>query len=219
MSDQDQALIPADIAGSLQKYDDQALAAVSTGGFLPRLQLMISNSGPCKSGAFPINHYAVIENQNNVDVGKEVDMLVIVWRPKAMDTSGDEIIVSHDETSQLFKDISAKTLEKNSGCMFGPEYLVYIPSVKKFATFFLGSKSSRREATAMNGRLGKGATLKSRHCESKGFDWYSPVCVACNQPFELPDMAEVAAQADKFNNPPVASVEVAPEEDGTEQAR
>ena len=61
MSDQE-ALINLDEIGSgVQKYDDDTFKEVVTsGGYLARLQLMTSQSNKCKSGDFPINHYALV---------------------------------------------------------------------------------------------------------------------------------------------------------------
>jgi len=217
--DQDQAIIPTDVSSSVQKYDEQTFNDMSAGGSLPRVQLMIASASACKSGEFPINHYALIKNQNKTDLGKEIDIIVIAWKPKAMDTSGDEVIVSHKPKTPLFDSIVAKSAIKDSGCMQGPEFLIYVPTVKKYATFFLGTKSARREASNVLGRLGKAATLKSRNVQWKGFDWYAPVCIACTGAFELPATEEIIAQANKFNTDTDSELEEAVATGGDEQAR
>lgn len=185
----------------LQKYDDKAFNSMSSGSFLPRLQLMSAASDLCKKGQFPINHYAFITGQSHVDVGAEVDILVIAWRPKAMKIGGEDVLVSYNPDSDLFRQIQVESNGKDSGCMYGPEFLVYIGSEKKFATLFLGSKSARKEGDNVRARLGKLATMKSQFIEWKSYAWQAPTCIACNTPFDLPSTEEIMAEADKFNNP------------------
>lgn len=193
--------------GDLDKHDASVFEAVTkVGDFLPRLQLMTSNSKKCKSGDFPINNYAIVDGQNFIDLGSAVDVLMVTWRPKALEM-GDEVIAVYDENDEQFKRIQEKADEKDSGCMFGPEYLVYVPQVKKFTTFFMGSKSARREAPNANARLKKAATLKSKEITTKKYNWYAPTVSPCSTPFEMPESEVLKEQVDKFNNPPVSEVE------------
>jgi len=214
---EENAMIPAEVAGGLAKYDDSVFKETTkSGDYLPRLQLMTSASDKCKSGEFPINHYALIRDQNYDDVGEAVDLLVVTWRPKALEI-GDEVISVFDPESPEFKRIQEKSGEKDSGCMYGPEYLVYLPSAKVFATFFCGSKSARREAPTIQNKLGKPATLKAKKIETKKYTWYAPSCTACSTPFETPDIEDLKKAVEKFNNPPANTVEVVEEGEGEEE--
>ena len=213
------ALIPAEIAGGLAKYSDDVFANTSkSGDYLQRLQLMTANSAKCKKNEFPINHYALIRDQNHDDLGETVDVLVVTWRPKALDMNDGVISVFKPDAPEFIR-IQEKSAEKDSGCMYGPEFLVYIPAKEAFATFFCGSKSSRREAPAIKALMTKAATLGSKFVETKSYSWQTPTVVACSTPFELPDMSELKKNVDKFNNPPDTEVEAAPTVEGEEQAR
>lgn len=208
------SLIPADaLAGTaLQKYDDKAFEAVVTSGnYLPRLQLMTSQSEKCKDGSFPINNYALVVGEIFNDLGKEVDILVICFRPKAIEM-GDAVISCYDQNAEEFKRIATKSEQPNSGCMFGPEFLVYVPSHKKFATFFMGSKSARKEAPAVRALMQAAATLKSKKITTPQYTWFAPQAVPCSTPFELPDMELLKKEVEKFNNPPAQEVEKAKSE-------
>jgi hypothetical protein len=206
--------------GKLQKYDDEAFAvATKAGDFLPRLQLMIANSDPCKEGKFPINHYAVVSGQTFKDVGETVDVLVITWRPKALEL-GDEIISVYDPNHNEFLRIQEKSGESDSGCMFGPEFLCWVPKTKEFVTFFMGNKSSRREAPNMKARLQMAATLKSHQIKTKKYAWFAPIITPCSTPINpLPDMGDLQSQVDKFNNPPETEIERVEATDKEERAR
>ena len=71
--------------GETLPFADEAFdASTKSGNYLARMQLMTANSEKCKGGDFPINHYALVTGSNMVDIGKDVDVLVISWRPKAI---------------------------------------------------------------------------------------------------------------------------------------
>lgn len=195
----------------VQKYNDEVFAATATSAtYLSRIALQTSQSKKCKSGEFPINSYALISGQMYTDLGKEVDVLVIAWRPKALEM-GENLISVYDHTDPEFTRISEKSEIKDSGCQFGPEFLLWVPKAKKFATFFMGSKSSRRESPALKGLMQAAATLKSKHIETKQYDWFAPMCIPCNTPFEIPPMEEIMKEVEKFNNPPKSEIEKADE--------
>lgn len=198
----------------LVKSDEQFEAAVAGGAYLPSLRLMTSSSDKCKSGDFPINRYAIIEGGNYIECDKEVDVLVLDWHPKALDMSvAGEVTAAYDTETELFKDIQTRSDIPNSKCMFGPEYLVYIPSKGKYATFHLGSKSSRREARSMQSLLEKAATLKSKLIETPKFKWQSPVVTACSTPFPIPPREELIEKIKQFRDSE-KQPELAPQEQG-----
>jgi hypothetical protein len=142
----------ADMMAAVPKNDANKVAAKKAiavgGGFLPRLQFFSAKSGACSSGSFPVNHFGLVQGQARTDIGEEVLGLVIDWRPKALDTSGDDVRVSHDPESEVFADITRifDSRVPNNGCMVGPEFLVWLPESETFATFFWGSMSANIES-------------------------------------------------------------------------
>ena len=204
-------------SGEVQKFDDSIFNAVaSSGDWLPRLQLMIANSEQCKSGDFPINNFALINGNVLTDLGGEIDIVVIAFRPKALDISDGTVLSVFDpklddsgNPSGEFARIQEASNTPNSGCMFGPEFLVYVPKAEQFATFFMGSKSSRRESPKMKDRLKKAATLTSHKIETAKFTWYSPLIQPCSQALELPDPQAILTELEKFNSPPEQEIEKA----------
>jgi len=212
---EDNALIKTDELG-VQKYADDDFDKVASGGFMPRIQLMTSRSKACEAGDFPINHYALVKGKTPVDLGEDVDCLVIAWRPKAIRMDEDFLAV-YDPQDEEFKKIAAASSEPNSGCMYGPEFLVYLPEEEEYTTFFLGSKSARNEAPNLKSQIGKAATLSSQKIQTKKFTWFAPKVTQCSSPFTVPDMESIKEAADKFNNPPANEVETVDE--GEERAR
>jgi len=194
------------------KYSDDRIFAdvTAAGGWLPRLQLMGSNSDLVKEAKIGLGRWALLTNKDSfIDLGTETHVLILGWRPKAMEI-GDEVVSVFNPKADEFKRIMEKSEEPDSGCMFGPEYLVWIPELKKFAGLFMASKTARREAPNLRALMGKFATLKARLIKSQRYSWHGPVVTPCSATFEVPTMEEIREQAEKFNNPPEDEVEAAP---------
>ena len=202
---------------------------VESGDYLPRVQLMTSNAAKCKAGDFPINNYAKINGQDFTDLGKQVDVAVLDVRLKALDTSGDQPVSifnpdmdENDNPVGEFKRIMDQADTKDSGCMFGPEFLLYIPEAKAYATFFMGTKSSRRESPKMQGLVRSAATLMSQYIDSGKFQWFAPKVEACQTELVLPEKDEVIAKINQFRQEKSTDLgELASEEEQgtTERAR
>ena len=189
------------------KHSDEEFDSLKTSSFLSRVQLMTANAAKCKSGEFPINHYAIVDGSTFHDIGKEVDCLVLGWRPKALEID-DEILTVYDPKDAEFERIKDRAdNEKDSGCMWGFEFLLWLGQQKRFTTFFCGSKSARREAPNMKALLNGAATLRSKLIETKKFSWQGIVVVACSTPMPMPSNARFQAELEKFNNPPAPTTE------------
>ena len=207
------------VESAVVPFDDEAFdKSTKTGDWLPRLQLMTSASEVCKSGEFPINHFALVRDQTNKDLGDSATILVIAWRPKAIEM-GEEIISIYDPKDPEFERIQTKSGEKDSRCMYGPEFLVYNPEAESFATFFMGSKSMRREAPALRNLLQKAAVLKPHKIANAKYTWYSAKVEPCTTLFDLPDSDEIEEQYNKFINPPKKTVERVTEDEKSARAR
>jgi hypothetical protein len=194
-------------AGSLSKMSDDEFNTLRSSAYLPRLQLMTATADKCKKKEFPIDHYALVEGSAFIDLGETVDVLILAFRPKALDMSGEEIVTVYDKDNNEFKDIAARSENKDSGCMWGYEFLVWIGGVKRFATFFCGSKSARREAPNIKSFMNKAATLRSKYIETKKFSWQGIDVCSCSTPMSMPTHAGVADEIGRFNNPPTQTLE------------
>ena len=235
MSEIEKAEVGGEIAAilgtSVAKYaDDSAFDGLASGGkWLPRLQLFGGNSDAAKEGKIQMGSYGIVAGKDQLTaVGNEVDCLVLGWRPKAMSLGGEDIITSYNPQSDSFKGIAAKSEEQDSGCMFGPEFLLWLPTQKKYVTFFMSSKSSRREAPNLKGILEgqrdghtPAATLKVTLIAGKKYKWHNPVVTRCSTPFDFPtDLEELKSVVENFNNPSETEVEVVDEKQtGSSRAR
>jgi hypothetical protein len=100
--------------------------------------------------------------------------------------------------------------------MWGPEYLVYIPTQKVFATFFMGTKSARREAPALKALLRQAATLGSHEIKTEKYVWWSPQIRPCTTPFEIPTPEDIKEVYEEFMNPESTDVERVDESEKSE---
>lgn len=162
--------------------NDEDFDALASGAGLPRLSLYTSNSQEVKDGDFPTNTYGLKVGEMLHELGKNTDIVVCAYRLTAIDTS-EGYACSHDSKSDLFKDIMERADQPNSfgsGCMYGQEFLVWVPEHKTFATLLCGSKTSRNMASGIKSLVGEVATMGSKKLENKKFSWFGMTCAASN---------------------------------------
>jgi len=214
------ALIPQDLVGGALAPADSFKSLVSGGDYLPRFQLFGSKSDACAEGKIGMGHYGLVKDDVITDLGAEIDIVIISWRPKAVQTGDDLIIDYHPEiddkgniTNPIFKKIVGLAGVRDSGAMYGPEFLLWVPSADVFATYHMNSKTGRREARNMEPLLGKAATLKCHLIEQGKYKWHGPVVIPCSTPLDLPSEEDIRAEWTKFQNPPKNEMEVADDDD------
>lgn len=202
-------LIPEDF--QLIRQDNAAvLSLTSNAEFLPRLQCCGGNSDLAKEGKIPMGNLALVYNKDRaVDLGKEVDALLISYRAKAMRLLDGQPMEYYDKDSEVFKKVMSDSETPDSGCMFGVEFLIWLPDSNVLCTHHMGSASGRREATALIDIMNKTgqpriapATLGVKFIKTKKFSWHTMTATACNTAFgTAPDRAELMKVLSKFNNP------------------
>lgn len=202
-------LIPT---GTVPETDTSRVMSVSKNkDYLPRLKLCGAQAGECQRGIVGIGHYALIKSRQDIeDVGNDLNVIIIAGRAKAVQL-GDPIIQSFDPECTLFKDIQEESTRKDSEAMYGPEFLVYIPDLKVYATFFMCNPTGRIVAPDLSVRMGNGANLTSILIENKKFKWHGPVIKDCGEPLDVPDSEKMSEVATKFLNEKDSEVELAEE--------
>lgn len=202
-----QEVAPTDIA----PLDMDALNVVSkAGSWLPRCQFFSGKTKEVQEKKIEANHFAIIRDKKMTDLGERFECLVIYARAKAM-RFGEKIITCFDpkpdpatrQATGIFADImttaeSSNDEEKLSN-MYGPEYLLWVPG-QGFCTFFMGTKSARRESQHLTGLVGGAATISSKLAKTKKYSWYTPQIDKSAGTFDIPSREEIAAEALKFKN-------------------
>jgi hypothetical protein len=157
--------------------------------YLPRIQL-ITKGKYVDTGKIAPGHWGVPQagGEDIEDLGVKIDVLPLMARPKAMDVSDhDAIITVYDPNCDEFKRIM--TAPKDSGCMWGPTYLVYERSTEKFYELFFCNASGRTEAAKLKAFLPnaegvQAATLSIRYKKKPQYSWHVPVITKCTMPFD-----------------------------------
>lgn len=228
---QNTSLIPQSMHDVVSSYGDDDFKEGAKGTqYLARLQLMTSRSDACSVDGFPINHYAKIENREPTDLGESVDVLPLAWRTKALNSDTMQTvynvkkIVKHGDAdyptgtdigdveipNPAWFAIESASFVTNSKCMYGIEFLVWVPVLKEFLGFYFGSKSSRGEAPNLKVFLDAGspATCGWKPMQNKSFKWSGPKVTACTTPMvDLPNWDAAAKLKHEFLNPPEETVE------------
>jgi len=228
-------LFAGENALTTQSADElRELDAMSTSSsFLQRLQLYSKGKSGPNGTLIEGGHYGVPKSAENiVDLGNSLDLLVIARKAKAIDMSDtDNIIVSNDTKSDEFKRIvDMADNVKDSGCAYGPTYLVYERSTRSFYEFFCGNKSGRYESSKINTflpvttamieagvtnetepRFAKPMTLKSKYTKKGKWEWFSPVAEECLNPIDLPTADQLRSEIERFAKLEVPEVEAVTE--------
>lgn len=160
-------------------------------GYSPRLQLVATgNSKVVMEDKAKTGEFIVVDGEDVQPLGKEVNVVLLGKLFKAVDRSGDEVVVNFNPESEVYIDIARRQESEgfDSGCMEGPLYLAYCVEAEQFVEIYLNSKSAKREernldnfvpigeeqakALDMEPRAPTLSTLKSRFINGKRHKWF-----------------------------------------------
>jgi hypothetical protein len=144
------SLVPVDFnqLPSTQIGTDEQFTELAKGGdYIGRLQLY-TKSKVNQKGLIAPGHYGIPEGDDEIiDLEQAVDIIPLARRPKAIDmTDMEALVISYDMQSPEFQRIVAQSEAPNSHCQYGPSFLVFERSNRRFLEFFCGNKSSKIEA-------------------------------------------------------------------------
>jgi len=195
--------LPAVNVESLESLDEVAKGS----DFLPRIQL-ITKGKYVDTGKIKPGHWGVpLPGGDEIeDLGEKIDVVPLDYRPKALDVNDkDAIVAVYDTSDPEFQRI--KQAPKNSGCMWGPSFLVLERSTGKLYELFFGNKSGRNEAGKLKPFLLSRApvSLGIRYKKMPEYGWHVPVVTKCSEPFDLDAIKvteeQVAKELEVFQNP------------------
>jgi hypothetical protein len=207
--------------------DDQmaTLDEVAKGSdFLPRIQL-ITKGKYVDTGKIGAGHWGVplTGGEEIEDLGEKIDIVPFSYRPKALDVSDREAIITvYDTKDPEFQRI--KNAPKNTGCMWGPSFLVMERSTGKLYELFFGNISGRTESGKLKpflpSKANKGqpsaASLGIRYKKLPDYGWHLPVITKCSEPFDPANAKfteeQLNQEIEKFLNPEKGAEKVSDEE-------
>jgi hypothetical protein len=204
-------LINVNAGGELIAQDVDLLKETSkSAAFLPYFQLFTLKSSAVAEDKIQGGHYGLVRDGNITGLGKEVSIVVATVRARAYEKADDgEVFVCFDKNDPEYIRIKELQANKVLNRMVGPEFLIWIPVEKTFASFFCGSATLKRES----GKLGpflsgetlqkRAATMRSKLITKGEWKWHGPVITACSSPISvLPTQEEWDKELHKFKNPP-----------------
>jgi len=196
---------------ALRAREAAAMTVASTSKFFKRVQVYSGKSAAVNEGIIGVGHFGIKGAGEDVidDLDKSFDALVCAGKPKAMSINGDMILSYFEEDSDPYKDIIDKSEIKDSGCMYGPEFLLWNPS-RGFFTFFMSSKTLRKDSKSVFSRLRKAANFETRLIKANNYSWHGITCRDCTGFPELPDMELLQETMERFLNEKSSNVEAAP---------
>jgi len=215
----------AGIAG-VDEAQEKRLAEMTKGGsWLPRISIMNGQSGLVTEGHMSVGRHALIfSKEHHVDLTKEFNALVLCYRFKALRFEGGAATNVYDPNHKMFDEIVKLSSVKDSGCSYGPEFLMWLPE-HGYATYFCNSATARKSARhfkvilkefAESNKL-PGVTLKGDLKKNPKFKWWGSDVFPCTTPFaEMPDWDEAKKQVEKFKNPPATVAEKVESKDDAE---
>jgi hypothetical protein len=188
-------------------------------GYLGRLQLY-SKGKDVNHGLVGPGEYGIPDGDGKViRLGKNVDVLPLARRVKALDMSDSDNIVSvYDPADPEFARIQEKAGGKDSKCMFGVSFLVFERTSARFLEFFCGTITSRKEAGKIYPFLPqvvegvpqppRAMTLGSKVIDSQDFSWHGSTVAECSTPIsDLPSIEDIQKEINAFLNPKVEKTE------------
>lgn len=218
---------------AISKYSAQDFLDVSkSGDYLPRLGVVGSNTELFKEGKIKEigKMYLQWDKSRFQVLNERINVISYLWRPKALDMRNTPPLSYFDPKKDEFKVVQGLSNVPNSNCMFGPEFLVWVPEANQIAMLFCGSKSARRVSGNIFAAMLKGegetakqapaaVTLKVTFAKQGKNSWHTFEVLPCNDPISVqPDPEELQEEINKFLNPPESQVQrVAPEPDGRER--
>jgi len=192
---------------AVSKEELAELTEVSKGSdHLPRIQL-ITKGKYVDTGKISPGRWGIPQPGGDeiTDLGETIDVVPLAFRAKALDVADREAIIAvYNTKDPEFQRI--KNAPKNTGCMWGPSFLVVERTTGKMYEIFFGNASGRNEAGKLTPFYQKGlpATLGIRYKKGKEYGWHVPVITKCSEPFDpanCPTQDEMDEEKKKFKNP------------------
>ena len=183
------------------RYEDDVFNDLTIqGGFLPRLNLYTSRSKICQKDLFKANHYGVVTGKDKLaDLGENVVCVPLAYRPMALDLREKKAVAYFDPSSAKFKEVKEESNKKDSKCMAGVQFLVFVQNFG-LATYYCASKSAKMLAPHIRKLLNQYVTLGSHTVEAGEWVYRAPTVVLSNVQFDLPNPDEIIAKRNEFVN-------------------
>lgn len=218
---QDEGALAA-VENALAALDDEfthedAEELQSESSFLPFMRLIQGDNNKYKEPPYEFKDgdFSLHPNKNDaINLGREIDIMFVTWRPLAMDFTGVKPRGTTDRHSDEFKQwrerAESKDEDVKSGYGWGYEALCWLPEEGIFATFWFNTPSLRRfgryellgtktQAPLLRQKLTIWAERIVDEQETKTYRYWVIKHAPCNSAFaSMPDMDTLNEVTESF---------------------
>jgi hypothetical protein len=184
----------------LAAYSASVRDEMTAGGadYLPRVQLVAATSA--LAAKVSSGNFAFCKSKDNViDLTREFQFIPINFVPKAAFlASGQTPRSSTKLESPEYQDLLAKAKAKMDGFVYGPEFLIWVPSQEAFATYHLNNATSRKESDPLFDLFGQGAQASSTMRKGSKGNYWGPTFTPYTAPIANLPTAEEVEEAEKL---------------------
>lgn len=179
--------------------------------FARSLRLAVKGQLVDEDGVQP-GAYAIKDSDDVEVLGKEVDVIPLTYIDKAVDRSGEDVEMAFGKGNAAYQDIAKRCDDGgfDSGCMYGPVFLVFERTTGEFLEIFCNNKSMQREAKVLFNAL----PVTKAQAEKHGIDAKPPTPVLLGSKYlkdaKYPRQVPVwKASKATFDNPPSTEATIA----------
>jgi len=151
---------------------------------LPRMDISCGNSKCCQEGEVPVGHFYLTEGDDYIDLGIELDAMVIAARSKAM-AFEPKLRIVYDKNHAEYAKIVDESGEDYAS--FGPELLLF--TEKGFVTYYLKSLTNKRRGKSIAKHMGGCVHLCVDKVSNDKYSWFSFKAKETAKTIELPENA------------------------------
>lgn len=204
--------LPSDLFADLPVAAGTSIEAIQeiapASNFFSYLQLLQPLSKGVTEHGFKAGEfvYSAAGSGKQTPIGSEFVALPVSWRQKAMMTAKNQNNeIYYDPNNPRFTEIRDIALNSKglSDCMFGPEFLFWIPELSDFVSFFLVSKTLRNSAPSLAKYMQpiKPVLIKSNKIQKEKNTWFGVLVEESLVQIEnLPDRDNLVASVTKFTS-------------------
>jgi hypothetical protein len=196
------ALAQLNTGAIASRYQDDVFNDLTIqGGFLPRVNLYTSRSKLVQKELFKANHFGVVTGKDKItDLGETFHCVALAYRPMSLDLRDKKAVAYFDPNSAKFKECKEESLKKDSKCMAGIQFLLYIQNFG-LATYYCASKSAKILAPQIRKLMNPLSfiTFGSHTVESGEWVYRAPTVVLSNVQFDVP-VQDILPKKEEFLN-------------------
>lgn len=193
------------------KEDFDFDAAIKGKDYLGYLVVAQANSKYTDEG-IEAGHLVHVKDKDFTDLGPSIDAKFCNRRMKAM-AFGQTVICNYDPESAQYKEFESKAPktrqvadEKGLKYMYGPEYLLWIPELDDFTTFFCSNPTAHKLAKKIINPLYKQGIrdltmARDRKANAAQQKWWGLKITESVTPIEDPDIEDAHKANSLFLNP------------------